>query len=130
MQFVDRNFRLACIDAIHVCGFLPRVFEGAVQNDFLGKIELLNRISLTDEMLADSSGSTPLHWAIIECNVESVRLLLDAGANVDTKDNEGRRPSYWCKSFGELDFWDDQKKKEISNLLADATGNASDRSNH
>ena len=77
--------------------------------------------------VADTSGSTPLHWAVLDRNVESVKLLLEAGANAAAKDNGGRSPAYWCKTYGGIEFPDDQAKREISKLLEAATNGSSDR---
>ncbi|KAI0281936.1 ankyrin repeat protein, partial [Russula aff. rugulosa BPL654] len=40
----------------------------------------------------DSSGFTPLHDASEDGNIEIARVLLEHGANVEVKDNEGRTP--------------------------------------
>ncbi len=77
--------------------------------------------------VADSSGDTPLHWAVRNCNVESVKLLLEVGANVTALDNEGRSPSYWCKTYDGLDSPKDAEKKEISRLLDAGTKKSDDR---
>ena len=42
--------------------------------------------------VADGSGQTPLHWAVRETNVASVKLLLEAGADPHIKDREGLTP--------------------------------------
>ena len=77
--------------------------------------------------VADTSGSTPLHWAVLDCNVESVKLLLEAGANAAAKDKEGRSPADWCKTYDGIEFPDDKAKKEISKLLEAATKESSDK---
>jgi len=40
----------------------------------------------------DSTGETPLHWAARYDDMEIVRLLIEAGADVTVKDREGRTP--------------------------------------
>ena len=77
--------------------------------------------------VADTSGSTPLHWAVLHCNVESVKRLLEAGANAAAKDKEGRSPADWCKTYDGIEFPDDKAKKEISKLLEAATKESSDK---
>ncbi len=77
--------------------------------------------------VADTSGNTPLHWAVRDCNVESVKLLLEAGANVTATDKEGRSPSYWCKTYDGINFPGDEEKKEISKLLEAARQESHDR---
>jgi ankyrin repeat protein len=54
-------------------------------------------------------------------NVASVKLLLDAGADITATDEEGLTPSYWCESYRESTFPGDEDKKEISRLLDAAT---------
>jgi len=49
--------------------------------------------------VAHSSGESPLHWAVRGGHVESVKVLIDAGANIFAKDKKGRPPSYWCETF-------------------------------
>ncbi len=41
---------------------------------------------------SDSEGKTPLHFAVQERNLASAKLLLDAGALVDAKDQHGNTP--------------------------------------
>ena len=36
--------------------------------------------------------ATPLHFAVIFCNLKNVELLISLGANLDAKDKEGRTP--------------------------------------
>ena len=62
--------------------------------------------------VVDTSGSTPLHWAVLGGHVESVKLLVAAGANTNATDSTGRLPSYWCKRYG------DAKNAKIAQLLS------------
>ena len=55
----------------------------------MGVVELLlERGGLLDHQ--DSQGYSPLHHAVLHCQVQVVRLLLDQGAGVDIKDNQGK----------------------------------------
>jgi len=70
--------------------------------------------------VSDTSGDTPLHWAVRSGNAKSVDLLIKAGARIGAKDNEGRLPSYWCQTY-ENDFPGDGQKKKIAKLLQAAS---------
>lgn len=59
-------------------------------------------------------GYTPLHWAVQDGDVESVKLLLDAGADPDAEDDKGRPPAYWCQSPPS------SQEKQIAELLVAA----------
>jgi ankyrin repeat protein len=43
-----------------------------------------------DINLKDSSGYTPLFYAVLNKNFKLVKLLVEHGANIDVCDNEGR----------------------------------------
>ena len=43
-----------------------------------------------------SSGDTPLHYAVMANEPESVRLLLTAGADPFARNKDDRTPDYWC----------------------------------
>jgi hypothetical protein len=51
MQFVDRNFRLACIDAIHCAGQLPGVFHQIDSQKFDDRISSLDAVVVTEKQL-------------------------------------------------------------------------------
>ncbi len=51
----------------------------------------------------DTSGGTPLHWAAMFLNPVAVEALLEAGANVNSRDNNGATPlDYILVDFGAL----------------------------
>lgn len=52
MQFIDRNFRFACIDAIHCTGRLPHVFDETATQEVPDRIASLQAVDLTDELLS------------------------------------------------------------------------------
>src|SRR5262245_34726221 len=85
----------------------------------------------------DSKGTTALHWAAMDENAECVRLLLAAGADPNTQDEEGRTALYWVASeppsihgimnmtpeLAEIfrkEFAKYEKKKEVADLLRQA----------
>ena len=45
---------------------------------------------------ADMDASTPLHWAALNNQPESARLLLEAGANPELPDREACTLLYWA----------------------------------
>jgi len=102
------------ITPMHRATKSPRVLEALIKRG--GQVNV-----------ADTSGCTPLHWAVLDRNVESVNLLLEARANVAATDKEGRTPSYWCKTYDGIEFPGDDKEEEISKLLETATKDSSDR---
>jgi hypothetical protein len=67
-----------------------------------------------------SSGDTPLHYAVIANQPESVQSLLKAGADPFVKNKDGRSPDYWCKSFGSDPEPGQGAKMQIAKMLADA----------
>lgn len=48
-------------------------------------------------------GGTPLHKASFKCYVDTVRVLLDAGADVNALDRNGRTPLHDALEFGNLE---------------------------
>lgn len=50
--FIDRNFRLACINAIHCAGQLPNVFDDAGSQGLTDRLRALDNVVLTDELLS------------------------------------------------------------------------------
>ena len=60
----------------------------------------------------DQYGHTPLHIAMIQANVEGVKLLLAKGADVTIRDNRGMDPLFHAV-FG----WDDLRHFKVAQLL-------------
>ncbi len=59
MPFTDRNFRLACIDAIHCAGDLPHVFDRTDDKKIADRIATLEAVVLSDELLSKVSNFAP-----------------------------------------------------------------------
>lgn len=53
-----------------------------------------------DAMRADNNGDTPLHLAVREGNIETVRVLLDA-SDVNQPNNQGLTPLHWASLRGD-----------------------------
>jgi ankyrin repeat protein len=76
--------------------------------------------------VTDDQGKTPLHWAVMQQNVETVQLLVNAGANANAVDSTMKKPIDYCMLFGEsygmpfgqsYDDIDREKAKTISAIL-------------
>ncbi len=63
---------------------------------------------------------TPLHWAAWGGRVEIVRMLIDAGANVNVQDEWGNTPLHEATSLGRV---------EIAQMLIDARANVNVQDN-
>ena len=44
--------------------------------------------------------ATPLYWAVLQGHIDTVKLLLDRGAEVDKADNNGITPLHWAAKIG------------------------------
>jgi len=51
--------------------------------------------------LADGQGRLPLHWACELGDVEAIRLLVEAGDQVNAEDGRGQTPVLLCKAAHE-----------------------------
>lgn len=59
MQFVDRNFRLACIDAIHCAGQLPGVFDEIGSQDVADRLTSLDAVVINERLLSVITNLAP-----------------------------------------------------------------------
>ncbi|KAK1763331.1 ankyrin repeat-containing domain protein [Phialemonium atrogriseum] len=98
------------------------VLECAKEGDLDGLIELLKDpdvdLNVKDEEdvnASDDYSQTPLHEAVWSGNIETVRLLIQAGVSLDAKDDDGRTPISWAAAKGHT---------EIVNLLLGKTPDA------
>ena len=60
---------------------------------------------------ASKHGNTPLIIATLHCDVPSIKLLIDAGADINKANNDGETPLYISALYGDVVF---------VNLLLDA----------
>ncbi|CAN1357434.1 ADP-ribosylation factor GTPase-activating protein AGD3 [Linum perenne] len=56
------------------------------------------------EMLNDQDGCTLLHLACETADIGMLELLLQYGANVNSRDSRGRTPLHWCTTRGRASF--------------------------
>jgi ankyrin repeat protein len=78
---------------------------------------MLNRKPQLD--VQDSNGATPLHWAVHVHSVAGVKMLLEAGADPQVKDNEHLTPADWCKKY--YTDADHIARQEITKALREVT---------
>ncbi|KAF8380005.1 hypothetical protein HHK36_027474 [Tetracentron sinense] len=81
------------MDAIHASAR-----EGEIEN-LLKYIESgvsVNLKGFWPEIIADSEGQTPLHWAVDRGHLNVIELLVSRDADVNAKDNEGQTPLHYA----------------------------------
>ena len=49
----------------------------------------------------DFSGQTPLHWVVANGDILAMQLLMEYGADVNARDEEGETPSEFGSRFGQ-----------------------------
>lgn len=65
----------------------------------IGDVEKVRQFLAADASLIDQeamSGGMPLHWAAVNGKLEVVRALIEAGADVNARDNGGETPLHWA----------------------------------
>ncbi|XWX02319.1 hypothetical protein V2A60_010356 [Cordyceps javanica] len=72
----------------------------ASKNGHVGVVKLLLQTQRVNVNAADNHGKTPLSWAAWSGKVAVVRLLLEAGAFVESKDSNGQTPLSFAAGNG------------------------------
>ena len=44
-------------------------------------------------------GYTPIYWAAEKCHTDTVKILLDRGANIEERSNTGYTPIHWAVEY-------------------------------
>ncbi|KAI8893637.1 hypothetical protein BC833DRAFT_278272 [Globomyces pollinis-pini] len=104
----------------------PLMWSAYQGNSIEGMEELL-RNNASMEMV-DSTGYTPLHWAVISQHYEFVQRLLQEGANINTQDPAGKTPADWAKERDTLATYERLVKENAKGLKQGNSKQFRDRS--
>ncbi|KAI8906796.1 ankyrin repeat-containing domain protein [Gorgonomyces haynaldii] len=91
------------VDTLDSMKRTPLMWSAYQGNSISGMVELLK--SGADLDLADETGYTALHWAVISQHYEYAELLLKHGANPDIKDPAGKTPEDWAIERNQTKYW-------------------------
>ncbi|CAB0045217.1 unnamed protein product [Trichogramma brassicae] len=100
-------------------GSVPLHLASAKEGDYKNLLEVIFELGKEKNQLVqvdarDKKGRTPLHRALTsECKIESVRLLLDNGADISAVDDEGLTPLHYISE--PLDLSVHEKIPYVSN---------------
>jgi len=72
----------------------------AVMNGNAERLRLLLQ-QKADVNVPQTDGATALHWAVYRNDLETVNLLISAGAKIDVKNREGISPLAMASLYGE-----------------------------
>ena len=72
-----------------------------------------------DPNTRDDSELTPLHWAVVKWNRNCIRKLIEKGADVNAKSQEGKTPRDMAQELKSLGAW--KRALEEGGMLEDGT---------
>ena len=78
-----------------------QVISASLDNDLIALEKFLN--SPSNPNVTDELGNTPLHYAALNGHVVSMLLLLEAGAEKDSQENQRITPLHVAACYGHLD---------------------------
>ncbi|XP_038057826.1 ankyrin repeat domain-containing protein 66-like isoform X1 [Patiria miniata] len=82
---------------------MSEVHEAAAAGDSEQILNLLNLGKYdVNQKDAEWHDRTPLHWAAIKGHAESIRVLVDYGANVDAVTDSGWTPAHFAAEIGKI----------------------------
>ena len=66
------------------------------------EVEVRECLSLGADADAHASGGSALHWAVVGDNASAIRVLAEAGADLERQVDEGATPLHWAAKYGNL----------------------------
>ncbi|KAK2868085.1 hypothetical protein FQN49_003171 [Arthroderma sp. PD_2] len=80
------------------------VFHMAVVDDSVNIVHLILDRQLVDPNCRSRNGNTAVHYAVKMRNTMMLRMLIEAGADIDVRDNMGQRPLDYTNRKGDADI--------------------------
>jgi ankyrin repeat protein len=104
---------------------MGRLFSSAANGDVVGLEYALYHLARIDGRCVNKGGMTALHMACMHGHLEVVQILLDRGANVHVRDNNGSFPLHVAAAFNHadvcrllLEYGADPDRKDWRNMTA------------
>lgn len=80
----------------------PLALHEACKNNDIEKVRQLVVLPEKINIHDSTDGRTPLIWAAIRDNIQIARILLDAGAQIDSADKKNTTPLHWAAMGGDV----------------------------
>ena len=86
--------------------------QGQVLKRLLGSAEGRDLIEVTDQF-----DNLPIHVAAKEGNLETVKILIDAGSSIDRKNEDEQTPMHMAAIHGRVDVVEELVKKDRNAIM-------------
>ncbi|APR98127.1 ankyrin repeat domain-containing protein [Wolbachia endosymbiont of Folsomia candida] len=101
--YLDKKIKQTIKDELQKCFneyrvvLLDELAQSIQNNDYDNVLKYLNDcIGIVDINAKNTEGKTALHHAALANNHDTIKLLLEKGANIDAKDNKGQTALYYA----------------------------------
>ncbi|WP_295159424.1 ankyrin repeat domain-containing protein [uncultured Brachyspira sp.] len=84
----------------NVDGSMAVHMASANGNNDIVKLLLLKDPSVINDV--DNRGNTPLHWAAMKDKPDTIKLLMENGADIEAKDEDGWTPLHYAAAFSSI----------------------------